>query len=330
MYEQFINELFQNVKEQKEAEGKIVRLLLAGKKCVDPESGRMLRRINFVRYGRPDKMIREDVLVVCGRDMGLSDMRYWFVCELYEGYLKGGWQNVLPGIMVQLQEYGKDTKKCPVWAESYEQSRYRQILRPLNYNSHREELEDCIYWRYGDIALVLYLIICDMPGDCMTLKCNRSITESWGLSDELLLTNALLNSQALMPPRLYHGDMLRRELGSKAGIFMPGDGILSVFVDTEDEMEGIQGYRLTTLKWVNGAVAIFYPCVRKQLSKMLGGDYYVGFTSVHEAVIHPVRHKILNEMKAAILHTNAVCEEKEMLTNCVYRYCTVKDMLLEV
>ena len=111
---------------------------------------------------------------------------------------------------------------------------------------------------------------------------------------------------------------------------MPEDGKVNIFVDAEDELEGIQGYRLTTVKWVNGAVALFYPCVMKRLAEMLGGDYYVGFTSIHEAVIHPIRYKILNEMKAAILHTNAVCEETEMLTNCVYRYCSVKDMLLEV
>lgn len=330
MYKQFMEELYQNVKEQNEAEGKTVQILLSGEKYDAPESIGIIRKINFVRYGRTDNYVREDVLVVFGDGAGLSDMRYWFIRELYERFIKGGWQNVLPGIMVLLQEEVGAPVKSPARNENYEQSRYQHILRPFNYYSHREELENCIYWRQGDIALVLYIIICDMPGDFMSLKCNRGMAEKWGLSDEMVLTNALLNSRTLMPPRLYHGDMLRRELGSNAGIFMPGDGMINIFPDAQDELEGVQGYRLTTSKWVNGAVALFYPCVMRQLAEMMGGDYYVGFTSIHEAVIHPVRYKILNEMKAAILHTNAVCEETEMLTNCVYRYCSVKDMLLEV
>ena len=330
MYEKFKKELLCNVMQREEARDKVIRLLEPKMICADPESIRLIRLINFATYGKEDLIIREDMLCISWGQGGLVNMKYWKVQILYMHFLKEGWQSVLPQIVLTLQEAGAGAEKDPVWEGCYEQSRYCHIIRPLNCNYHRQELENCIYWRYGDIALVLAVIVYESKEDCMTMKLNRGMTEKWGLADQVLLTNALLNTRALMPPRLFHGDDLRLGCSSKKGIFMPDDGRPNIFVNIQDELEGIRGYRLTTTRWINGAVALFYPYVKERLSEMLGGDFFVGFTSVHEAVLHPVRHKILSEMKAAIQHTNAVFDESEMLTNRIYRYCRAKGTLVEV
>ncbi len=329
MYEEFKRELFHNVTQSEEARDKVVRLLESRMICADSESIRMIRLINFACTGREDMIITEDFLCVSWGEGELGSMKYWKLRPLYDRYIREGWQSVLPEIIVKLQE-ACEGDKASLWQGSYEQCRRQHIIRPLNYQYCRTELENCIFWKYGDIALVLYMIVYETAEDCMTMKVNRSMAEAWELSDEVLLTNALLNTRVKMPPRLFHGNDLRFGYGERDGIFIPEDGPVNVHINAYDETEGIQGYRLTTSKWINGSVALFYPYVKEYLAQMMQGDYFVGFTSVHEAVIHPARYKVINEMKAAIQHINAVFEEREMLTNRVYRYCRVKGMLIEV
>ncbi len=216
------------------------------------------------------------------------------------------------------------------WCIHYERSRRRHIIRPLNYYCNRGELEDCIYWRFGDVALVLYDLVFETDDDCTTMKISREMTEEWGVSDEILLNNALLNTCAKMPPRLFYGDDLRYRCKAESGIFMPGEGSVNMTLGGNSEREAMLGYRLTTTRRINGAVALFYPHVKERLAGMMQGDFYVGFPSIHEAVIHPVRYKVLSGMKAAIYHTNLVFDERELLTNRVYRYMSSRQELLEV
>lgn len=329
IYEEFMRELYDNVVQQEEAKGKKVRLLGPGMLYTDKESIRMSELLFSEGYREVGSMCREDVLCVSwGR--GISKMTYWKVKPLYERFLKEGWQSVLPIIAIRLQKVQEQNNRESCWNAGYEASRDRHILRPLNDSFNREELENCIYWKFGDIALVLYLLIHETSGDCMTMKLNRGMAEDWGLSDQTLLTNALLNSRIKMAPRLFHGDDIRAGASRRKGIFMPEDGAVSIQINAWDEEECIRGYRLTTTRWLNGAIALFYPGVKERLAELIAGDYFVGFTSIHEAVIHPVHYKILGEMRAAIQHINAVFDEKEMLTNRIYRYCTARGELIEV
>lgn len=337
MYEEFMWELYDNVAGREEAAGKKVRLIGPGIMYMDKEGMRMAELIFSGLHGREEGESREDILCVSwGR--GISKLVYWKVGVLYERFLLEGWQGILPEITLRLQRLVEQNQKTErkgaegenFWSAGYEQSRDRHILRPLNYFYGREELENCIYRRFGDIAIVLYLLVHETPGDCMTMKLNRGMTEHWGIPDRVLWSNALLNTRVRMAPRLFHGDEVRTGDCKKRGIFMPEDGVVSVEVHAEDVWECMRGYRLTTTRWLNGAIALFYPGVKERLAEMMGGDYFVGFTSIHEAVIHPVQHKILGEMRAAIQHINAVFDEKEMLTNRIYRYCAARGELIEV
>lgn len=328
-YEAFKRELYRHVLKQAKVRGRQVRLLEKDSACLDEQTLQAVRLMNLNTCGAKELAVREDMLCVVWENAGHMGILNWKVRPLYESYKREGWQSVLPEIVMKLQKSGGNAGNVFKTEKDYGPGSERLIIRPLNFANNREELENCIYWRFGEVALVLYAVIYDMDRDFMTMKITRGMIESWGISDAEVLTNALLNTYAKMPPRLFYGTDLRPEYGTSDGIFMVEDGN-GIRVHAEDEAEGLCGYRLTTARWLNGAVALFYPGVKERLAQMLGGDYYVGFTSIHEAVIHPVQHKLLGEMKAAIQHTNAVFDQREMLTNCVYRYCGAKKELVEV
>ena len=101
-------------------------------------------------------------------------------------------------------------------------------------------------------------------------------------------------------------------------------------IHSENQLEGILGYRLSTTKNINGAIAIFYPGVQEQLAKLFGGDYLVGFTSIHEAIIHPVDSQTPDNMRESIHDINQVFPREEMLTNRIYRYYEGRKELKEI
>ncbi len=328
-YEEFKKELYRNVCNQMTNADKKIRLLEKGTSCTKADDLKIVKCINLHCRGREETVIHEDIIYAGWGSENMLRMLYWPVRPLYERLKKEGWQSVLPEIVAKLQETETKEKNTGNEKENYAQSSKRFIVRPVNFRQNIGELENCIYWRFGDIALVLYLLIFDDGEEFMTMKVNRGMTEHWKLSDELILTNALLNTCEKMPPRLYPGDDIRLQYDTSEGIFMKEEGN-TVKINMDDETDGLRGYRITTTRGLNGAIAFFYPGVRERIAELLGGDYYLGFTSIHEAVVHPVQYKILGEMKAALYHTNIVFDGKEKLTNRTYRYLSIRKELIEV
>lgn len=335
-YEEFKRELFRNVSLQESGHGRRIQLLEKGE--VEKESARMRmedRGLFFPHheegmYGTRGKMVKEDYLCVQWDRRNPLSRKSWNIHSLYERYKQEGWQGILPELTEGLGIVYYSDADGQSETDSYERSSRQFILRPLNYMLNREELSDCIYWRFGEIALVLYAQLGDIGKDYVTMKIRRFMTEKWRVTPEKMLTDALLNSYAKMPPRIFLAGDIRFSYGWKDGVFMPGESGEKAVIIPEDEEEGLRGYRLTTTKRKNGAIAIFYPGVQARLGEILKGDYLVGFTSVHEAVIHPANLKNPNKMKASIRHINTVFDEQDMLTNSVYRYCRKRGKLLEI
>ncbi len=327
-YEEFKKELYRNLRQQKISKGKQVILLEKGDVSKDSNQSDLLRLMNLATDRTEDKVVREDTLCVVWKRQGVVSMLHWNIRPIYECFKREGWQGVLPEIVAKIQQSGRISDNLPT--ENYVPESERLIIRPLYYPNYCEELENGICWRFGDIALVLYLLLYDSEEDFFTLKICRDMTKKWGVTEEGMLTNALLNTYAKMPPRLYYGTDIRSCYESDYGVFMPGEKGTEIVIHSNDEWEGLHGYLLTTTRRLNGAVALFYPGVKERLAELLGGDYYVGFTSIHEAMVYPARYKVLCEIKNAIQRTNIMFDRSEMLTNRVYRYSCSRKVLIEV
>lgn len=327
-YEEFKKELYRNLQQTKLSKEAEILLWEKGDIFTDAEKAAMLRMINRSDYGREEPNVRADILCVMWKRQGAISMLHWQVRLIFETYKQEGWQGVLPQMIARIQ--ASDKVNPQLSEDSYEADSDRLIIRPLYYPRCRQEMEKGICWIYGDVALVLYLLLKDDEEDMLTVKVQRTMIDKWDVSDEMMLTNALLNTYAKMPPRLYYGTDLQENHAYDYGVFMPGERGEPITLNVGDEWEGRFGYRLTTTRRLNGAIAFFYPGVKERLAELLGGDYYVGFTSIHEAMIHPACHKVLNEMKEAIAQTNICFDPREMLTNRVYRYSCKRKELIEV
>lgn len=318
-YKQFKQELYANILLHGEAVGKQVRILEKYAFGVDEETMRTVKIRNSILYGRSEYFIEEDMLYIAWKEWGILHMLYWRTAALYERFLREGWQGVLPEIIFKLQDSGRQGERSKSGRLERGAVWERLIIRPQNYYCCREELKNAVYWKFGDIALVLHTILYENKKDYISMRCSRDAIRYRGVPNELIMVNALLQTCVMLPPRMHYGRDIQRYLNGR------NEGPIVMCRE-----EGIRGYRLTNSKGMDGAAVLFYPKVKEQLAGMFGGDYYVGFLNIREVVIHPVRHKVLAEMKAAVQRNNAMFAEREVLTNKVYRYCDSRKKLIEV
>lgn len=198
----------------------------------------------------------------------------------------------------------------------YEKVKNDLVLRPLNYDFVKEDIQDVPHIRIGDIALVLYAVMSHAGNDYFTAKMRRSQMESWSQTEEEVLETALINTSFLYPPRLFSVEDLLSWDGKRHedGRFMAEDGGIQM-------KKGMCGYVLTNTLEINGAIAAFYPGVARRIAEGFGEDFYLAFTSIHEAQIHSASVLSPDVIESSLGDTNSHCNrEEEILTKRVYCY----------
>ena len=155
---------------------------------------------------------------------------------------------------------------------SYEEMRDSLRVRLMDINSNRETLRNAIYEQVGcGYALVAYI---DLPEGGIA-NVPRGFAESAGFSTRQIMTDARAGSEVSDRAKLcVIRDMLLG--GDKSDLLsgerIPEKGTLLV---------------LTTDNGLLGAAALYYPDVQSRISEIVGGDYYVLPSSVHEVIIMP-------------------------------------------
>lgn len=207
-----------------------------------------------------------------------------------------------------IKEYGKiseDVKFVIDRMEFYDLIKDRLIIRPLNYNNNKNNLEDYVYDTFGDIALVLYAVIDDKES-LHTVKIPYDIFKKWNLDKKVVFTAAMDSTKKSAEARIY------TDLRS-----INGDGM-----DINDNviLESNTIPMITTTRNTNGAIAMFYPGVKEKIAEMFDDSFYVAFTSIHEAAIHKKGTIEPSSIRCLIRATNRTFGSEETLTEEVYYY----------
>lgn len=208
--------------------------------------------------------------------------------------------------------------------QDYQKIRSHLIVRLLNYDRNAERLKEGVYERIGDIALALYVNIGSIKEQYISSMIPFRAFLEWKRSKKDVMETALRNTYDLFPPRVFCLATLKDLV----------QGIDSAFMDSEElpfDPDREFGIFLTNINQMNGAVSIFLPGVAKKLGELLGGDFYIGFTSMHEAVLHKVGMIRVERIRESLKDMNAeVIAEKDFLSEQVYRYSRENDKIKAV
>lgn len=180
-----------------------------------------------------------------------------------------------------------------------------------------EGMGDLIYRQIFDIALVLYAVLKDDGINFSSTKIPRKIFEKWERTEEEVLEAALIQTHILFPPRIYNWMKDTYPPSYHVGVFMnPANQVrLS---------KGIAGNCLTNTRQLNGASVVFYPGVAERIAQLLKDDFYIVFTSIHEAMIHGIQDVSLSAVHSSLQEVNKSNKHNEVLTGEVYYYSREK------
>lgn len=289
----------------------------------DEDLDNHVRWKNARYYNEDSNVVRSSLLIVQIPIEKGEEYVNFHVGELYRLYRKDGMKGVLP--IVKNDISGVKAASAQTFSliskfGDFEAIKENLIVRPLNYDNNEKVLENGIYRKIGDMALVLYISMgVTMSGssrNIMSTMVQRVMFKEWNVDEQETFDWALENTMRLQPPVLCQ---LTSVVGNSDKLktieFMDDD---SVKVDFNQSFAP----SLTTKQEVNGAIAAFYPGVLERLYQMVGEDFYLVFTSIYDLHVHPVNGSFgLSAMRKSLKGTNQnVNRRDEIFTRKIYRY----------
>lgn len=203
-------------------------------------------------------------------------------------------------------EHLMDPKDEAIFFAPYEAVKERLFIKAIPL----ERASGGIYHEIGDIALTVYLRLDPENGNLRSVMVNNG---KYQVDKELIWQQAMLNTQNDKPVAYDFFGLLFGE-GAVDLDSVEYDAYNPPFISTENKL--------------NGAVAMFYPGVAEKLRDIVGEDYYIVFTSIHEFCVHPKWMFDLKELKDILSGTiKEATPENEVLTREIYEYSEGKILL---
>jgi len=319
-YKEFRSELLKKLEEKTNQLGyHKVEYYPDGFTTQDPEKLSTIRNTN-IKYHKVESDTLSGDFVCLLTEEPHQQMCRFSLQALYEAFAQDGWEavwTIINSNLAMLKNYAKLGIVELLEKGEYEPLKDKLFIRPLNYHDHRYELKDNVYQHIGDIVLVLYLLgkneWSGSRHDIMSIKVPRKIMEQWGLPEDEIWDNAMSNTYMMSPPRMYFNPMDTYNPPYHKGAFMAlNSDITSIPAQAVPV--------ITTTTQMNGAIAMFYPGVTERLAELLGGDYYVVFTSIHDVILHKKGTVVPLHILRSLKDTNKTFDPEELLSRKIYLY----------
>lgn len=286
-YETFLEELIRAIPERESlgVEKEHVKFYPDGYTAENPKELLFIRDTNLKYHKKEYDVLIGDFVLLYLDEKETEQCR--FECKyMYDVYKEEGWEEIWAIFQDNVDTCNRmrNTGVMDLLSNGdYEALRDKLIIRPINYQKNKYDLKECLYRQVGDIALVLYVLLEDRRvgkrHDVMSAKMQKSVMNTWELTEDEIFDRALSNTYVMSPPRIYFNPMDTMNPPYEKGAFMALNSPIR-------EISPSQSPTVTTTTQMNGAIALFYPGVKERIAQMIGGDFYVAFTSMHEAKLH--------------------------------------------
>lgn len=269
-------------------------------------------------------IIIDDVEVVKMNDQKLHGLTFrmpgsdaaptLYVNEMYEAYKDGADIGYLASEMANMYTMSKDAPTPPEVNLDWENVRDKVTVRLLEKSRNREFLTKMPYADVGNgLVVTVDINMGEDRGGDWRIAVNHGVLEQLGTDKETLFLTAMDNSLVLDPPVLT--DMSQALFSTDRENLLDRD----VPIDPAD-VGGM--YVLTTESASLGAAAMFYPDVKEKAAEIIGSDYYILPSSVHEVILVPDSAGFdAKELCDMVKQANrTVVEPQDVLSDSVYHY----------
>ena len=251
-----------------------------------------------------------------------------YINELYEKYSRGMNLDEIVGDIADLRiehDPPEEAQSIGSIFTNYEMVKQRLEIHLCDMELNRDKLKNQVYTEQGDFAATYHIKI---GGDGM-LRGSAAVTpnllKGWGITEEQL-----------------REDSLRAE-HSKGAVFMDIEALdaekmfglkpinlLDKQNDIIDNGDGFSLYCLTSEDYRYGASMILQEDVMGKVSKLMGGDFYILPSSIHETLIVPTTTQMtLEDMSIMVQDVNKEAVEPEDKLSDKVQFYDSKAMVIE-
>lgn len=234
-----------------------------------------------------------------------------YVDGYYDGYKNGCLQmeDIVEDIIENSRECGDDDFDVTLF-EEYGKAEPRLRGKLVNTEKNREMLKDMPHREFLDLSLIYYVEICMNYGELGNILVKTEYMERWGREEEELYRAVVKNMDSDGKVRKLM-DLVAQIMGVEEPLNEVGGGV--------------ELYVLTNEKRANGAVYMMDKRLLREAFRIIGRDFLILPSSVHEVLLAPVEEENYEDRLAKIAQmvqevNNTQLEETEILSYHVYRY----------
>ena len=237
--------------------------------------------------------------------------------EFYHRYLDGELvdelvQDILNFYRIVKCDRSMDTNDI----EHYDKIQDKIVFKLVHTEKNRELLGGVPHIEVLDLSIVFYVLLDVNSQGTATMTVNNEHLQYWDVTADELLALARKNVARLLPAELF----TMQQAVDVILCTVPGkrENLLNESVTEADDFMYVLSNPIRSF----GAACIIYPDVLDMAGQVLGEDYYVLPSSVHEVVLVPaskgMKPEDMNAMVTEINQTQVA--EEEILSNHAYLY----------
>jgi len=162
----------------------------------------------------------------------------------------------------------------------YEKVRGKVYTRICGYDQNQKWLEDKVHEKHGDFAYTYQLFVGEMDHAIGTVAICSKHLKYWGISEETLKQDAVENDKKEEVRLVDMKEMMFEQIG-----FWKAENLYEMEDERWPEDDNPILYVLTNKNRTYGASLLARPDVLEHTAKILGGDYYVLPSSIHETIL---------------------------------------------
>ena len=208
--------------------------------------------------------------------------------------------------------------------DSYEKINKKIVFKVVNTEKNKKFLDRVPHIDFLDLSIVFYVLLDANKNGTATMVIQNDNMEHWGISLQELLLTAIENIKELLPPQLFTMKDIVEEITDP--FIQESANLLEKGLENNGESMYILSNSLRSL----GAACMVYPGMLKILGEILGADYYLLPSSIHEVILVPKREELhFQEMCNMVKEVNKEqVAAEEVLSDHAYFYSRKREKLL--
>ncbi|MBE5867553.1 MAG: hypothetical protein E7293_01130 [Lachnospiraceae bacterium] len=241
---------------------------------------------------------------------------------LYLEYLKGKTMGSVIKDIIEIYEKAKVKGRVNMdFFQDYEKVKSHIFCKLINYEKNKELLQELPWRKFFDLAIVCYYVYTnDLIGNG-SITIRREHLELWGIKEEELLEEALNNTRHSLPYCWYDmKDMIKEMWESEKGqLSLEEARLLQDIFRHRRDAEPM--YVLTNFAKMYGAINMVYEDVLEEMGNMIGCNYVVLPSSIHEIILVPGDTPNAEKLRFMVNDVNSTqVSPQEVLSDHVYFY----------